>query len=477
MVVGSIVALSTVVLFLFLGDESLWFDEAFSVRAAARLPTTDLFDLIYRTEGHMALYYALLHGWTIFGDGEAFVRTLSVIPALAGLPLLFALSKKLAGRRAAVIATLLLSINAFFFNYARETRGYSLLLFFAIASTYFFVRAIHEPHRSYLWIGYVIVTGLGFYAHFFGLLVPASHAASLPFLGRRNVPWKPVLATAAGVFLAALPALAYIVRRPGQIDFLVQPDLLDLAVVGLVLTGGPTLVPTFFAAAPFYAAALALAAVQLPGRWRSAGASLPTWGYAFPFAWMLVPILVAFVVSQIKPAFLARYLIVSLPGFAVVAAMGLSHVRNKLLFGSLLGLMLATSGLSTALCYLECEREDWRGVTGYVAAQAAPGDGVILHPSFIRIGFDYYFLDGDPVRSLEPTWPSNEWSYEGFGFTDPELDDDLLGMIAARHDRVWLIRAHQTEETHSLKTALDDRYGPPRERRFEAIIVDLYEKG
>ena len=61
----------------------------------------------------MPLYYVLLHLWLKLGDGEAFLRSLSVVFGVASVPLAYLVAKELLGAKAAATAALLLTINEF----------------------------------------------------------------------------------------------------------------------------------------------------------------------------------------------------------------------------------------------------------------------------------------------------------------------------------------------------------------------------
>ena len=95
------------------------------------------------------LYYVTLSGWLKIGTSEAFVRTLSVIFALATVPVTFLLARRLYGafgawcdcRREQSSLSPVLAI------YAQEARSYTLVALLAATSTLFFVRALDRRDR------------------------------------------------------------------------------------------------------------------------------------------------------------------------------------------------------------------------------------------------------------------------------------------------------------------------------------------
>jgi mannosyltransferase len=127
--VSALLAITVLALFLrlhLLGQDSFWGDELTSVRRAQL--DWDAFWELMRGPAAMALYYVLLRFWILLGDSEFTVRLLSVISAVATVPVVYFLGKSLFDARVGLIAALLLAMNAFHIQYSQEARSYSLLL-------------------------------------------------------------------------------------------------------------------------------------------------------------------------------------------------------------------------------------------------------------------------------------------------------------------------------------------------------------
>src|SRR5258705_3772980 len=115
--------------------KSFWLDEAISV-GIARLPWQQFFDVLRHREINMALYYVLLHFWLVLGSSEGFIRGLSVLFSVATVPVMYALGARLFGRGTGLLAAWLLAINAYNVRYAQEARGYALVIFLAVLTTW-----------------------------------------------------------------------------------------------------------------------------------------------------------------------------------------------------------------------------------------------------------------------------------------------------------------------------------------------------
>src|SRR3954469_2576199 len=111
-----VVAIAAGVVLRFVARGPLWQDEAQSVAIAGQ-PLHDLAAAL-RHDGSPPLWYALLHFWMLaFGHSTFAVRTLSAIPSLLAIPVVYALGRRLADKRVAVAAAVLLAVSPFAIRY------------------------------------------------------------------------------------------------------------------------------------------------------------------------------------------------------------------------------------------------------------------------------------------------------------------------------------------------------------------------
>src|ERR1700760_1253392 len=98
--------------------------------------------LLWRREANMSLYYLLLRGWIHLGSSETWIRALSVFFALAPLPVIYLLGKRLFSRRAGMVACVLMAVNAFHIRYSQEARAYTLVVLLVALASLFFMDAV-----------------------------------------------------------------------------------------------------------------------------------------------------------------------------------------------------------------------------------------------------------------------------------------------------------------------------------------------
>src|SRR3984893_7580045 len=217
--------------------KSFWLDEGYSV-AFARLPWFRFLQTMASGEANMVLYYLLLRFWLMIGSGEGFIRGLSVLFSVATVPVIYLLGARLFGRRAGLLAALLLTVNAYHIHYAQEARSYAMFVFFAVLATWLFARNLQEPSSSH-WGIYAVMCALTTYSHFFGALLVPAHAISLLSWRRDEIPWRKFLFSllAFGVMIA--PIAVYVVLKSGATPISwvppLQPD--SFLVLGVDFSG------------------------------------------------------------------------------------------------------------------------------------------------------------------------------------------------------------------------------------------------
>jgi mannosyltransferase len=470
-VISGTTLLSAILRLLYLGKKSLWLDEIVSV-SIARLDPPGFRNIVMSWELNEGLYYTLLRNWMHLGQGEFVIRLLSVLPAVAAVPFVYLLGRRLISERVGAIAALLLAVNAFDVRYAQEARGYSLFAFLVVLACWFFVRCVDAPQKKWNWAGLVIALVCGIYAHFFaGLMLPVFWLAAL--LHERGFPWKRFLISSGLIAFLAIPALLFVVmKNRGQVGW-VQPttwrDLYDLLTL---LSGRGGLILTLMCAA-----ALVLALVRMCRLPAKAGRQA-IWGEAFVWMWLVLPVAMTVVISILKPMFVTRYLLCCLPAFVLLMAAGVSMIRPRWLLAVVLLAILALSLRGVGSYYrigFDPPEQDWRGAVHYLLAQAQPGDAVLFYYPWGRLAYEYY-------RQRWPQYPAPVVVFPPRA--DARLlkgtppDFALLPQLPQRYHRLWLVQNWGPDAyTERLDAVFSANYTKASERDFSIIHVNLYRRG
>jgi mannosyltransferase len=474
-VVAGLSALALAESLAFLGRESFWLDEAYSV-FLARLPRTEFWDVLTASQANASLYYVLLRGWITLGTGETIVRFLSVISAVACVPLCYAVGKRLFGPLVGVTGAALLAVNAFAIQYAQEARSYSLVLFLVLLSSYLFVRAVQEG-SAWTWTAYVLVTAISGYAHFFAWFVVIAHVGSLPFLERRPR-IRAVLAAYGCMAVLSAPLLVFLLTTSGnQIGWIPPLSVGRVASALGQLAGARTILGAGVLVAILAVCSL-FAFRTLIQRWRRGERSAETWGLVLVVGWLAVPIGGALAISVMKPIWVDKYLIVTLPGLALTAAFGLSTWKPTLVRAGLTALLIASVSQVLVL-HLGDDKDDWRAASRYVLARSGSSDGIAFYRPYGRFPFGYYVDDTvpDERRDRAPT-PISAIFDRSRGSTTPGPRDIPLSVIsnaAQPFERVWIVLNPVLPASRSgIGRALEPDFTRAETAAFRDVVVELY---
>jgi mannosyltransferase len=369
-----------------------WIDEGLSVGISSR-PLTDIPGTL-RLDGSPPLYYLLLHGWmALAGDGVVATHWLSLIFALACIPVAFWAGASLFDRRVAWILAALTALCPFLTSYAQETRMYSLVVLLAITCTAAFVHAyVYERRRWRIPFGVLLAALL--YTHNWALFLGAAFAIAAAIAGSAT-PRGPHRAafvrdaavgfgTAGLLFLPWLPTLAFQAQHTGA-PWATSPSLETLVHAPDLLLGGDagTIVVLL-------AAGTGLAALVARGD-RNRRVVVPV-----VVTLALAPIVVAWVGSQVSPAWASRYLAVAVAPLLLMAAVGLRHAGRLGLIGVALLVVIwlpASAPSSKSNAHYLAER---------FAPELGPGDLVITtQPEQVPV-LSYYLRDARGVTFATP---------------------------------------------------------------------------
>jgi uncharacterized membrane protein len=367
-----------------LNSRSLWIDEILSRKYASQ-SLGGLFSFFIHGELNMALYHLFLHFWLRFGDSEVAIRSLSILFSVMTLPFAYVLGKRLVSDWVGALATALLALNGAFYSFAREARSYSLTILLVTAASYFFIRAL-DSGRASDWSFYVVTAVLAVYAHLFAMTVVLAHFLSLGLRRARPIDRRSVWIGAVTILVLLSPAIAYIVT--GDRSLTTDPSTRARDVPDLFKWYAASNRPLLL----LYLTGALVAVVAAARRWVRSGPAF-VWPESFLIVWLAVPIVAALAVSYtIDPIFQFRYLLVVLPPFMFLVAVGIAGVSPVVLCAALTIAMLGASVRAIDSCQPGCSTptQDFREATAFVWSRAKPRDEIFFDPPYLSYAFAYY---------------------------------------------------------------------------------------
>jgi len=377
-----------------------WIDEGISVGIAS-FPLTEI-PSVLRMDGSPPLYYALLHVWIeVFGNGEGETHGMSVAFAVLCVPAAFWACRTMGGARAGWFGAVLAAVHPFLTFYAQETRMYSLLALLAFVVCGAFVRAFAFGDRRFLPV-FAVAGALAAYTHNWGLFLLAGTVAALVPVWRAREDHRALVRDAALaygglalLYLPWVPTLIAQVRSTGA-PWAERPGIDQIWTSGgvtlgggagayiLLLVGGAGLAALLGRAVNVPGAPLAVAPEDAPRR-RLATASV--------LVLALSTLVIAWLASQIAPAWATRYLAVLVGPAVVLAGLGLAHARGLGIAALVLLVLMWGNGRESAINGKSNVREVSQRLE---LRDIGPGDLVVSpHPEQVPV-LRYYM--GEDLR-------------------------------------------------------------------------------
>ncbi len=382
-----------------------WMDEAITTGIASH--SLSAIPGILRHDGSPPLFYLLLHLWmSVFGSSESATHALPLLLGLLTIPVGMWAGWSLFGRRAGLMAAVLFAFSTFLTQYAQETRMYELMGLLGLLATAAFIHAFIYRRRKYL-ILFAVCEALMRYTDAWGMFFGAGSVLALipvylASTDRRGLLRDAAMAYggAALLFVPWLPNLVYQATHTGApwappprfgAPVLISRDLMggDRITIGLVL-----------------GTVVGLGAL-FTKRYRRTQEATVMWALiALPLATLLI----AWLASQITPAFVSRYFAPVLGAILLLAAWGLSRARAV----GIVALILSVVFVAHISSYTPQYKSDMRDIGGEMTPLLHPGDLVIsAQPEQVPLAW-YYLPRG--LRYASTLGPVSDPTYMNWVF-------------------------------------------------------------
>lgn len=393
-----------------LGNNSLWYDESFSLNLANG-SLVDLIKISKITDPNPPLYSIFLHFWIkIFGISEFAIRLLSAVAGSLACSFLFLLTLRFFNWQTAVFSILMYFSSNVIFYYAQEARTYSFVLLFVILSNYCYLRLTQEINlKKGLMYGFLLgLFNIGlFYLHMLSCFNIIAQVILFPFffvkishfeLGKLRVKLnfnflKYFFLSGVVSLLFFLPwfqRFLYLVKEGGQTWWLKNPVIEDLK----------NCVYEFFITQEIYQIYIYSLSVVI---FLSFFKKLRNDGFQFKlilFAIVTGPIALYlnYLVAAYSPIFLTRYVLFTFLGFILIYSYCISLF--KLRFEIKLALLSILIGYSFSKMDIPRKvKQDYKGAVNYLKSVS---DEHTLITTDLPDVYAYYF-DKDIFNEKDAT--------------------------------------------------------------------------
>ena len=464
-----------------IGTPGMWADElATWGMTQVTLPAMDA--VLRYLDAVLGPYYTLVFAWSrLAGSSDLALRLPSLAAMAAAAALVGATGARLAGPRTGLLAGLVFAALPGTSRFAQEARPYALGVCAATLATYLLVRLLEQPRPRARWLvgyaGAVAAVGL---CHVVGLLLLVAHGAIVAARDRRARGASGASPAAASEDQArrALPrwAAAALAGVLPSVPLLVLGWQQRSQIAWIAHTPNPVkdyVVAGFGTAA----VAVAVALLVLAGRpWRDPGPLL--------LAWAVLPVLALGLLSLAVPLMLPRYLLFTLPAWALLAGLGLARVHpvraGAVLLCTLLLALPAQLAVRTGAGHLDATRE----LAAVITAGYRPGDGIVYAEDDAAVGPGW-----EPRDAIAHYVPADRRPRDLFALAPQRTghyllaqeSTDLAGRLGST-PRVWIVRLRAVDDpVAGLGTAKEalirGRYRPAGQWHLAPFTVALMVTG
>ncbi len=364
-------------------NQSLWLDEA-TTALAAKMSLADIFTKFFPGDFHPPLYYLLMKGWgSLFGLSEISLRTPSVIFGILTIYLIYLIAKKIFDTKTARIASILAATSGLLIYYSQEARMYSLAAFLVTLLFYLFLEK-----KWMLFSIFLPILAMTDYVSL--LIIPVFWLLGYKDwrkLALAHIPLFIILIAWLPTFLSQLSG-GFSVQGSAWWNLLGTISLKNIALIPVkFIFGRISFDNKILYGAVSLASAFLYVFLLILRRPLKDFSSKVVW------AWLVVPILLAILISIKIPILYYFRFLFCLPAFYILAAGGLTSLKGKTfwIFSSVV-ILINIASSSLYLFSPKFQRENWRAV-----AEAVGTDAIIYPSNSQKEALTYYQKGGQIV--------------------------------------------------------------------------------
>ncbi len=411
LIFGGVFLLAFLMRLVFLGEKSIYVDEAVTIYISSR-PLKDILPfMMLIKEVHPPIYFWMVGAWmkvypyfSHYFSFEAFLRFSSVFFGSLSVAMTYLLSKKLFNKRIALLSSFFMAISTFHIYYSQELRMYPLLLFLYLASFYSFFKLIEEG--TLLWgILYVLATSSALLTHYYAFYILFIEAAF--WGGVLYKEWKEnrgkcdelLKGFKRWIFyfgISCIPFLFWIPNFLSQMKFQdfkirINPSIKSFFYLFSRIAYGDNLIHPHIGKVDVYMI-LSIVPLLLIGFFLIKAKGK---GKIFTALYLLSPIFITFLVTFSSfHIFEYKYFFVTIPAFWMAISYSLDNIPAKL--SKPLALFLILMNLYTGWNYQSnpfYQAQNWKGAAFFVKKYSKANQKIIVHPSMMALPFIYYYGD------------------------------------------------------------------------------------
>ena len=349
---------------------------------------------------HPPLFHFIARGWIhLFGLSDVSGRLISMTFGVISIPLIYWLGKQIAGSKTGIIAATLLALSPMHVYHSQYGRHYSLFVFLVMLSMAGFLKVYDQPTNRKYGMFYCISSILLVYTHYFGWLIV--FCQFLLFLAGRFTYIRNWSLLQIVMVFSYIPwvyvVLNYLYRTNSShhfaspFDWIEPPSFLEPLQTLSLFNGTLPFSHQGKIGILFFGSIVLL---SLKGLFRENTKNRDV--ILFLFTCVVVPFVLVFVVSQtVKPIWIARAMLLSIPAYYLLVSIGSQQVKNKLLSFGFILIPLTWMSISTLFFIRSDHRMPFEYIASYLEKESGKAVPILVESTYLMNPiFHYYKGDG-----------------------------------------------------------------------------------
>lgn len=367
---------------IFVSETDIGLDEPFTL-FNSQLNLSQLFQVL-KNENNPPFYFIIMHCWLkIFGYGVVSARFLSILFSAATPVILLFIAKRFLSFQIAITYLIIFSGATIHYFYAHDSRVYSLFVFLSTLNLYYYLKLIDDDKKTTIWnlVFFGTVNILLCYSHYFGFVIICSEFLCCIILKKiRNVS-KLILTSLIIVLISYWWYIPIVVKQfvaSSGGTWIARPVLSDLYTMLWRFSNTPLQTVGFISII-----------IIFYFRKNNIQSDIK---YLFNIllTLFLINYIGLFIVSQIVPVFIDRYLLYTSIYFYILFGIASCCLFKKLKYSNLFPILIAASLFIT----VDLKRgKDIRvkEMVNYIRPKFDHEFTIIIAPQWFDLNFIYYY--------------------------------------------------------------------------------------
>jgi mannosyltransferase len=464
-----------------LNNQSIRLDESQSLWVATKSVPT-IFQFVAQ-DVHVPLYLTLLHFWIqFFGTDIVVSRILSLIFYIATLPFLYILAKESSSKKVALVTVALFALSPFVAWYSNEARMYTLFTLVTTINHIYFLRFIRSGGATSKF-AYFVSAVFGLYTHYFFLFLLFSQGVFVLFnvfvrmyqdekFGKksllalftthRGVFWKFVgLVFSALAFLAPWVIYVYNQGSASNMQPMIQrPTSFNIfqTVVQFLFGFQNQSIQAFIIA--LWPLSLVMLFLLFTKRRKVPVQTIEYFGLV-----TVLPIVVVFFISFIRPIFLSRYLILVTPTLFFVLSWSFLSYSQKIARAFVICMLAVMSFLTIYqdTSAMTPVREDYSSVSEYLSSYATARDLIAVSAPFTVYPIEYSYLGQSRIVTI-PEW--DRYVQGPIPEFKPDKLEKQIESYKKQYVRIYVVLSYDQGYEDDIREYMDTHYEIYKTKEF-----------